>query len=66
MKFTALKHRVLAAQAQFAPAGTTIRVKGGLPPAAPCEPQGSPPVRENAKEAPERGLSSPNPSVEPS
>jgi hypothetical protein len=59
MKFTALKHRVLAAQAQFAPAGTTIRVKGG-PPAPPCEPQGSPPVRENAK------VSSPNPSVEPS
>jgi hypothetical protein len=42
MKFTALKHRVLAAHSHLAPAGTTIRVMGGPPPEAPPSAFGEP------------------------
>jgi hypothetical protein len=49
MKFTAMKHRVLAAHAHCTPAGTVIRVQGGLPPEgpapAPGEPVDAPPKR---------------------
>jgi hypothetical protein len=42
MKFTAMKHRVLAAQAHCTPAGTVIRVQGGLPPEGPATAPGEP------------------------
>jgi hypothetical protein len=53
MKFTALKHRVLAAQSYCVPAGTRIRVEGGLPPEGPVPAVGEPADAITPSEGPE-------------
>jgi hypothetical protein len=53
MKFTALKHRVLAARSHCVPAGTRIRVEGGLPPEGPAPAAGMPLETPKPSEDPE-------------
>jgi hypothetical protein len=53
MKFTAMKHRVLAAQAHCTPAGTVIRIEGGLPKEGPAPASGEAAGAPNAPAGPE-------------